>query len=309
VFGFLHGVIMHLSLVVLLLFGASQSQPPSPAPRKTSQPNSSNPAPLKRDSQKIHAESPLVVKTLPPVKTEAESKQETKDRNEKTTNESRVVILTGILAFIGFLQTIVFGYQAYKLRQTVESAGEQAEAMERHIGEAARSATAMENIVSVIKTGNQDVMRAYLTVVIGTPIYQMRRVGQSDLQFEGRPHLVNTGNTPARKVRILIKADILPNPIPEDFTFPLPDDPMQTAGSTVGAHQTLIMGGIVGHFVPDAEVADIKEGIGKILCVWGVVTYNDIFGGSHTTKFGQLLTWLPDNSIFGYYLTGQNDSD
>jgi len=303
---------MHLLLVVLWLFSASQSQPPSPAPGKTSQPKQrqSRSAQEKTNAdQRGTDQFPLIVKTLPAVRTQAETEQDATDRKEKAANDRHIVELTGVLAVIAFFQLLVYTYQAKKLRETVESAGEQANAMERHIEEAARSATAMEGIANVIKTGNQDVMRAYLTVVIGSPIYQMRRVGQSDLQFEGRPHLVNTGNTPARKVRILIKADILPNPIPEDFTFPLPDDPIQTAGSTVGAHQTLIMGGILGRFVPDAEVADIKEGIGKILCVWGVVTYEDIFGGSHATKFGQFLTWLPDNSIFGYYLTGQNDSD
>ena len=250
-----------------------------------------------------------MMKSIPPIKTQAESEQDAKDRNEKTTNDRRVVILTGILALIGFLQTLVFGYQAYKLRQTVKSAGEQAEAMERHIGEAARSADAMESIVSVIKTGNQAVMRAYLTVVVGAGIYQERRVGQTDLKFEGRPNLVNTGATPARKVRIRSNADILPMPPPEDFAYPLPEESTVPDGSSVGAHQTYIMSCAVKDFVPDAEIATIKEGVSKCLYIWGLVTYEDIFGEAHSTKFGQWLTWLPNNQVFGYYIPGQNDVD
>jgi hypothetical protein len=55
-----------------------------------------------------------------------------------------------VIALIGLLQLGVFGYQAYKLKQTVESSGEEAKAMERHIGEASRSATAMETIAKTI---------------------------------------------------------------------------------------------------------------------------------------------------------------
>jgi hypothetical protein len=306
-----HGVIMRLTLVALLLFSLSQSQPPGRA-SKTSQ---SNQQQLRSTEEQPTADirgtekSPLIVKTIPPVKTQAELEQEARDRNAKATNDNRIVILTGILAFIGFLQTLVFGYQAYKLRQTVESSGEQAEAMERHIGEAARSATAMEKIATTIQTGNQAVMRAYLSVVVGTGIYQERRVGQGDLKFEGKPNLVNTGNTPARKVRIRSNAAVLPLPPPENFDYPLPAEPTETASSSVGAHQTYILSCLVKDFVPDSEVAAIKEGAGKSLYIWGLVTYEDIFGETHKTKFGQWLTWLPDGKVLGYYIPGQNDVD
>jgi hypothetical protein len=254
-------------------------------------------------------DSPIVVTVLPTPKTQDETDREAEDRKNKTTNDRNLVDLTGVLAAIGFLQLLVFGYQAYKLGQTVESAGEQSEAMERHIAEASRSATAMEKIVTTIEAGNQAVMRAYLTVIIGSPIYQERRPGQSDLKFEGRPHLVNTGNTQARKVRIRINAEIVANPIPKNFNYPLPPFDGEVGFTTVGAHQSAIMGGIVSGFVPDVEVAAIKEGAGKCLCVWGLVTYEDIFGDEHLTKFGQQITWLPNGNTFGYYITGQNDAN
>ncbi len=258
-------------------------------------------------------ESPVFVKVLPTPKTQEETEQESKDREQKTSNDRNLVYLTGVLAGVGFLQLVVFGYQAYKLRQTVESAGEQADAMERHIGEAARSATAMENIATTIQAGNQAVMRAYLTVTIGAALYQERRVGQTDLKFEARPNLVNTGNTPARKVHIRTKADILPIPLPKDFGFPLPDESMQSAETSVGAHvaahQTYILSATVDHFVPDAEVPTIKEGAKKALCAWGLITYEDIFGNNHSTEFAQWITWLPDGKVFGYYFPNHNDTD
>lgn len=259
--------------------------------------------------QRGTASAPLIVEVRPAPKTDEESAQAKKDREEKAANDRNLVKLTAILALVGALQLFVFGYQAYKLRQTVKAAGEQAEAMERHIDEAARSATAMERIANTIKEGNQAVMRAYLTVIIGTPIFQERREGQSDLKFEGKPHLVNTGNTPARKVRIRIKAEILPVPPPAHFTFPLPDEDKQSAGAVVGAHQTYVMSGMVDAFIPDNEVASVKEGTKRVLTIWGLVTYEDIFGDSHTTRFGQWLTWFPNNRPYGFYIPGQNDAD
>jgi hypothetical protein len=104
----------------------------SPQPKKPLQ--QSAPA-----DQRGTQESPLVVKVEPTVKTPEEAAQETQDRNQKLANDGNAVKLTGILAAIAFLQLLVYGYQAAKLRATVKSAGEQAEAMERHIGEAARS--------------------------------------------------------------------------------------------------------------------------------------------------------------------------
>jgi hypothetical protein len=252
--------------------------------------------------------APLVVKINPTPETEEETAQDKKDREEKSANDRNLVFFTKVLALVGALQLLVFGYQAYKLRATVRAAGEQSKAMERHIGEAARSAHAMEKIVATIDAGNKAVMRAYLTVVIGQALYQERRPAQSDVRFEAKPNLVNTGNTPARKVRIRTKADILPIPIPGDFGFPLPEEDPQARDGSVAAHHTYILSGIIEDFVPDAEVASIKEGVGKCLCVWGLVTYEDTFGDSHTTKFGQQITWLPNGQIFGYYIPGQNDT-
>jgi hypothetical protein len=208
------------------------------------------------------------------------------------------------------LQLIVFGLQAAMLKRTVQSGTEQSAAMDRHIGETTRSANAMETIANTIEDGNQMIMRAYVIVTIGTAIFQERRVGQSDLKFEGKATVQNTGNTPARKVRMYKQAAILPFPIPPDFTYPIPQDNAEDLTyATVGAHQSYLVSSIVPDFVPDGEVAAIKEGTKKVLCMWGLIKYEDIFGKPHTTKFAQWLTWLPNQTVFGYYVPGQNESD
>jgi hypothetical protein len=301
---------MRLFIVSVLLFAWLQN----PTPRKTSKPkqqqSTASQQPANSD-QRGTEQSPIIVKTLEPTKSQAEVEQEAKDRQQKTANDGWIVILTGILAVVAIGQLGVYLYQAIKLRETVKAAGEQSQAMERHIGEAARSATAMETIANTIEDGNQLIMRAYVIVTIGTAIYQQRRIGQSDLKFEGKATVLNTGNTPARKVRMYKQAAIIPFPAPDDFTYPIPED--DNAGdstyATIGAHQSYIVSSIVPDFVPDGEVSSIKEGAGKVLCMWGLIRYEDIFGKVHTTKFAHWLTWLPNQTVFGYYVPDQNESD
>jgi hypothetical protein len=179
--------------------------------------------------------------------------------------------------------------------------------MERHIGEAARSATAMETIATAIQSGNAAVMRAYLSVIIGSAVYQERK---DDIRFEGKPNLVNTGSTPARNVKIRIAAEIVPFAQADTFVYPLPQE-VAKAPAVAAPHQNYLLSAIVKDFLPDADVPDIKHGRGDkgALTVWGTVTYDDIFGQSHTTKFAQWLFWYPNQTVYGYYIPGQNDMD
>jgi hypothetical protein len=133
-------------------------------------------------------------------------------------------------------------------------------------------------------------------------------LGQGDVKFEARPNLINTGNTPARHVCTRIMAEILPIPIPEDFSFPLPDPEVRDAGA-VAPRITYALAGTVKDFVLDRDVPAIKEGDGRALCIWALVTYDDMFGQTHKTKFGQWITWQPNGRVVRYYIAGQNDSD
>ncbi len=294
-------------LIAVLLFAPLQN--PTPTPRKTGQPQQnqsratqSPPAADQRGTE----QSPLVVKTIPAPKTQSESEQEAKEHRAELATNWWLMIFTGLLAAIAFMQLIVFGYQAKQLKRTVESAGEQSNAMERHIDEASRSAAAMENVATVIQTGNAAIIRAYLSVVIGAAVYQDRQEG---LKFEGRPSLVNTGSTPARNIHIRIAAEIIAAADAERFPYAVPEEIAKAPG-VAAPHQTYILSAMVKDFVPDTEVPNIKQGQGEgALTVWGVVTYDDIFGQSHTTKFGQWLFWYPNQTVYGYYIPGQNDMD
>lgn len=261
-----------------------------------------------------------------------------------------LVIATLILAAVGLFQLFVFGWQARYLRETVEAAGDQSVAMERAIGEANRSASAMEEVAmhietsikttaqqsesmkeSVIEAGrlasamevvakeiaisskaaiasvsaiNQQ-MRAYLCVVIGSAIYQEKA---KNMKFQAIPSIINAGLTPAHKVSFSANAGILPVPLPEDFTFPLPATPSGT--SVIGPRQNITVSPTVEDFCDDSEVEGIKSGAqGKALYTWGVFKYEDIFGNPQHTNFCQIYTWLADGkTTWGYYADRHNDA-
>jgi hypothetical protein len=304
-----------------------QSQNPIPSRLEVSQPkqkqSTATQQPPSYDQRGTEA-SPLVIKPLPTPKTQEETAQEAKERKEKSANDRNLVkftfylvFVTGMLAIIGFFQLIVFGLQARRLRQTVEAAAQQSEAMERAITQANRSAAAMEEVakhietsanaaiesVETVKDRTAKQMRAYLTVIVGSAIYQERR---KNLRFEAKPHLVNTGHTPAHKVTYIARAAVLPVPLPDEFDFPLTGEFIGSA--VVGPHQTNILSAVVDDFCPDAEIRDIKAGNGKALYAWGVIHYEDIFGEHQTTKFCQATVWLKNGQIFGYFIAKHNEA-
>jgi len=319
-------IFLKLALVTLCVISA-QSQNPIPTKREAGNPKHSQASNAKQpaaDNQRGTEESPFFIKRIPTPSTQEEAARTAEERKEKAANDRklveftrRLVIATAILAAIGFLQLIVFGWQANELRKTVRAAGEQSEAMERAISEANRSASAMEKVATHIETSAKAAtesvaalrertaqqMRAYLTIVVGNAIFQERK---KNLKFEAKPFLINSGHTPAHKVTYVAKAAILPIPLPDDFDFPLPNEFI--GSSVMGPQQNNVLSAVVDEFCVDAEVNDIKAGNYKALYVWGVVRYEDIFGERQTTKFCQTIVWLSNGQIFGYSTPRHNEA-
>jgi hypothetical protein len=195
-------------------------------------------------------------------------------------------------------------------RAIVESAkaakamGSVAESMEINVGALKETVATNKEIAARQKILGELQLRAYVSVVIGDAIYQDRAEG---LRFEGRPLLVNNGHTPADKVVHTSRSAILPVPLPSDFVFP--DPPAATSDENmIGPHQTRILSGVVEDYCDDVEVGNIKRGTGKALYTWGTVTYEDAFKVKHRTNFCQILTWLPNGRILGYYVPNRNDA-
>ena len=78
----------------------------------------------------------------------------------------------------------------------------------------------------------------------------------------------------------------------------------------MGPQQNASMGAVVDGFCPEDELQRIKDGTGeRNLFVWGKVTYEDIFGDKHFTRFCQQIYWDLQDNVRGHYIPGRNDAD
>jgi hypothetical protein len=135
-------------------------------------------------------------------------------------------------------------------------------------------------------------LRAYITVTPGAAYYQDRSNEDPahHMRFWTTPQVTNTGATPARNARQRSAIGIHPYPLPDHFSFALPDAPAEGMTMANGQFTELQPQNFVDK-VPDDEVLAIMRGNGRALYVWGIVYYNDIFGESHETKFCHMITW------------------
>jgi len=208
-----------------------------------------------------------------------------------------------------------------QLALLAESGSAQARDMQASINEAVRAATAMERLaasieisakaavesVATVREVSARQMRAYLSVLLNTGIYQER---EHNLKFDVRPLVYNSGNTPAHKFTYWANAKILPNPLPHDFDFPVGTDTLK-AGFVLGPHQNIILNATAPDFISDDEVEEVKRGIKRRITVWGVVFYEDVFGEKRETRFCHSIYWVrgeKGESISGNYAPRHNDA-
>jgi hypothetical protein len=224
--------------------------------------------------------------------------------DHEVTNLDRGLIL------IGVLQLVVFGIQAWKLHQTVKAATQQggdmarsADAMEKFAASAAIASKAATESVATTKETMTRLLRAYLCVNFGAAGFQKP---ETNFRFEVRAQLFNAGQTPGYKVGYKAHAEILPFPLPSDFTFPLPDSPTGSE-STLGYGQQLILAGVVDRLCSEEEVAEIRSGL-KRLYIFGTATYEDVYQVSRYTNFCFSVLWLDDGSSMGVYTKRHNDA-
>jgi hypothetical protein len=224
-----------------------------------------------------------------------------------------------VQAIIFAFQLFVFRDQAQKLAQTVKAAAEQSEDMKESIKASNRAADAMEKSAaaatgaskavaeSVAYVGHQ--VRAYLSVRISGGFYQDR---SKNIRFGVKPLMINTGLTPAYKVRYTARADIFEFPLQDDFEFPLLDPPRSVFG-ILASQQNFTMNAAVKEFTDDDEVSAIKYGRGKRLYIWGTVFYEDVSGIERYTNFSHNIFWitLEDGREFvdGNFVDRHNDAN
>jgi hypothetical protein len=285
-------------------------------------------------------DSPIVVKIIPTPKQE-EAKRETEDRKEKSANDRNLVIATYILAGIAALQLAVFGYQAYKLKQTVEAATQQSEDTRRAISETSRSATATEQVARHIETSIQTslgqaesmqrsvaeaarlasameivakeiaVSSKAATASVSAISQQMRAylsviIGAATYQERARNYKFEARPTLVNAGntpahKVSFRAKAAILPVPLPDDFDFPLPDKGVAQAILGPHQNATLGATVDEFCDDGDVDIIKRAEGRGLYIWGIVTYEDVFHVPQYTNFCQIYTWLQDGKTVWGY--------
>lgn len=106
--------------------------------------------------------------------------------------------------------------------------------------------------------------------------------------------LRNHGNTPAYNVTFKAVAEIVQLPLPDDFSFPLPDETAGTSASLMAPATTKLITRAVTNRVPDDQVEAIKlANPPRGLAMWGMVKYKDIFGETRQMRFAFFVHWIP----------------
>lgn len=117
------GCLIFLSLLASAATLA-KSNDPIPSPPEIRKPEQSKPgepeAPAQKNQDRTAIPS-LTIKEAPAQKAQKESAENAKEADSKTYTDWWMVWLTGILAFVAFLQLVVFGLQARRLRLTIET--------------------------------------------------------------------------------------------------------------------------------------------------------------------------------------------
>jgi hypothetical protein len=255
---------------------------------------------------------------------ERNAQQNAAERKEEAPTDWWLDWFTGGLVCVGILQLFVFGDQARKLRESIDLTRDISDRQERDtrvsIAEAARAASEMERVAigiaeSVENTRKmsedqrefwQKQMRAYASVRFGAMVNQDIA---SQLRFEARMIIINTGHTPAHNVCYRANAAVMPFPLPADFDFPLPpESPIASAGM-LAPQQTFIVGAVINKFYPEEEAEIIRKSGEQRVFAWGTVNYVDAFGVDRFVNFSQNFLWLRDNTVMGYNTRRHNDAN
>jgi hypothetical protein len=217
------------------------------------------------------------------------------------TNEQWTVFIGVTQSIIFVLQLVVFGYQAWKLRETVKAGADQSADMKKSVLQATRAADAMEKFaqaatesVATMKVTMSRQQRAYLCVNFQAAGFQNR---ETSFRFEVRLVLVNVGMTPGYKVNYKARAEILPFPLPDDFDFSLPDLPISRESTLGGFGQNLMLSAVVDRMYSEEEEIEIKSG-SKRLYIFGTVNYEDVYQIGRRTNFCLWVAWLDHNKTW-----------
>ncbi len=134
---------------------------------------------------------------------------------------------------------------------------------------------------TIIDTSRRQV-RAYITV------HSVDFTIQTDPDGRYIHHLkaINTGQTPARGLQVDSVTQILPHPVAATYDFPPAEEDGRKSMWTVGAGRDVAFNAEADRHYSVGEIRDFsREKAPNRLYSYGTITYRDVFGESHWTKF------------------------
>jgi hypothetical protein len=210
------------------------------------------------------------------------------------------------LVVVGIFQLGLFIWQLWLIRESLNDAKTAAEAAKESADATALQAQVARDTLVVMQDTARREMRAYVVVNYARLVHQDNANGY---RFEPRLLLLNTGRTPAYDVNYRASADALPFPLPEDFTFPTNDFPINS-NSTLGTAQNFTMNAAVPRLFSDEEIEEVKQGVARRIYMWGTATYRDAFATNHYTNFCVSVVFYADRiTTVVHYTRRHNDAD
>lgn len=266
------------SIIIVLLFVIAvngQSHRPPPSPGELSKPvqkqSTSKQQPSKND-QRGTEQSPLVVKTINPPKTEAETNQEREDREEKAANDWKLVWFTALLVFVTAVLAGVAVWQGYQMRRSVES---QCHADRAHVFVKVRLNPSNEHASEIIRFGTDQPTEIIPIEVIAA----------------------NHGKTPAILMSVIRIVDVFDDNKLDKVFYQVTSEFTSTIVPGAELIDSVAERALNVHFFMDDNKRQlITNQANRIVC-FGCIQYKDIFGASHDTVF----CWEYQDLIENFY--------
>jgi hypothetical protein len=226
------------------------------------------------NDQRGTAQNPFVVETYSAPKTPEEARADQAEAKRKADNDGEMTALTGALAFIGALQLIVFGYQAFVLRRTLLDNKNVVSAAQRSAQAAEDAVKKSETVLAHAQETAQRQLRAYVFVknenIDTAP-------GGALLVFPVK--ISNAGQTPAHHLTV----DCYVGFAPSEDELPWPDDPEDGSRASLAPGDSIWCTESHAAFTPQAAAALDNNSVHFF--IFGSITYEDIFGILRHTEF------------------------
>lgn len=224
-----------------------------------------------------------------------ESSEQKKSRLSHEANEEgltryteSLASATRVLVVVAIFQALLFAYQLFYMREGLRDTAKSADA-------AKHSALATSQSVAISKQSMIVGYRAYVAYN-GARWFSHRQEADNRLFWRILPMWINTGNSPTRDLKVVVKYALLDEPIDSrfDFTLEKPSTPARIAAHGVIVSAPFDVYGI--------DMAQVRDGT-KHLYVWGVAWYRDVFPESpeHVTKFCVVATNLTGDPLASWH--------